>query len=283
MPKLVLMPPLDRRRQEWLPRLREALPGYEIDAPSSDEEARVAVRDADAAYGAVPLDSLKTANKLRWIQSAQAAPPAGYYYKELIDHPAIVCNPRGVFSDHIGQHIMMYVLGLARDLPYSMDAQRKHEWDKRGSNTIDLSEATALIVGVGGIGTEAARLCSAFGMKVVGVDGRWEQEPPASVERHQLVVQLDESVDRALLERMLSIVDSEGDEVAGEVTAGEGADSWIFIPDEAWKPGTYMLRADVRLEDRAGNRLDGLFDQEIGDSTDTKPQDPFVFPPFTIE
>jgi len=65
MPKLVLMPPLDRRRQEWLPRLRKALPGYEIDAPSSDEEARVAVRDADAAYGAVPLDSLKTANKLR--------------------------------------------------------------------------------------------------------------------------------------------------------------------------------------------------------------------------
>jgi phosphoglycerate dehydrogenase-like enzyme len=187
MPKLVLMPPLDRRRQAWLPRLHEALPEYVIEAPASDEEARETVRDADAAYGAVPLNSLKTANKLRWIQSAQAAPPAGYYYKELIDHPAIVCNPRGVFSDHIGQHIMMYVLGLARGLPYYMDAQRKREWDKRAGahNTIDLSVATVLIVGIGGIGVEAARLCSAFGMKVVGVDGRWEQDPPARVERHQ--------------------------------------------------------------------------------------------------
>jgi hypothetical protein len=112
---------------------------------------------------------------------------------------------------------------------------------------------------------------------------RWITRVPPSGSRDQLFVQLDESVDRALLERMLSIVDSGGDEVEGEATAGEGADSWIFVPDEAWHSGTYMLRADVLLEDRAGNRLDGLFDQEILDSTDTKSRDPFVFLPLTIE
>jgi phosphoglycerate dehydrogenase-like enzyme len=184
--KLVLMPPRDDRRMSWLPRLQKDLPDFQVVAPESDTDARKEMTDADGAYGVVPLATLKTANKLRWIQSAQAAPPAGYYYKELIDHPVIVCNPRGVFSDHIGQHIMMYVLGLARGLPYYSTAQREARWDKRVPQyaSVDLSAATVLIVGVGGIGSEAARLCDAFGMTVIGVDGRWEQDPPAYVRRH---------------------------------------------------------------------------------------------------
>lgn len=188
MPKLVLMPPFDHRRKNWLPRLKESLPDFDVVAPETDEEAKEEMVDADAAYGVVPLETLKNSNKLQWIQSAQAAPPAGYYYKELVDHPVVVCNPRGVFSDHIGQHIMMYVLGLARGLPYSMDAQRDHRWSKgakKKCKIVDLASATALIVGVGGIGSEAAKLCFSFGMKVIGVDGRWELDPPDYVERHE--------------------------------------------------------------------------------------------------
>jgi phosphoglycerate dehydrogenase-like enzyme len=37
---------------------------------------------------------------------------------------------------------------------------------------VHLPEATALILGVGGIGSEAARMCHAFGMRVIGVDAR---------------------------------------------------------------------------------------------------------------
>jgi len=43
---------------------------------------------------------------------------------------------------------------------------------------IHLPEATALIVGVGGIGGEAARLAAAFGMHVMGVDARRREAPP---------------------------------------------------------------------------------------------------------
>ena len=52
----------------------------------------------------------------------------------------------------------MFVLGLSRGLPYYMDAQREQRWDKdaRKSGYIDLAQATALIVGVGGIGHETA-------------------------------------------------------------------------------------------------------------------------------
>ena len=80
---------------------------------------------------------------------------------------------------------MMFVLALARGLPYYMDAQREGTWshNARKSEYIDLKQATALIVGVGGIGHETARLCAEFGMTVLGVDARWEHAVPF-VEKH---------------------------------------------------------------------------------------------------
>jgi phosphoglycerate dehydrogenase-like enzyme len=180
VPKLVMMPPANERSHEWAARLREALPDYQIVVAESEDAAGNALVDADAAYGRVPPALLPVGQKLRWLQSAQIAPPADYYYKELIEHPVVITNPRGTFSDHIAQHILMYVLALARGLPYYMDAQRAHRWDvdARQSVYLELSECTILIVGVGGIGLETARLFVPFGTKVIGVDARWEHEAP---------------------------------------------------------------------------------------------------------
>ena len=184
MPKLVMMPPQGGRTREWARRLRAARPEYDVALPETDEEARAEIADADAAFGVVPPDALAVADGLRWIQSPAAGPAAGYYYPELVAHPVEVCNPRGVYNDHIGQHVLMYTLALARGLPYYMDAQRERRWDTRARKKgyVDLKTATALVVGVGGIGQEIARLCNAFGMRVIGVDPRWEYDPP-DVER----------------------------------------------------------------------------------------------------
>jgi len=185
MPKFVMMPPQDDQQRQWAKQLQERLPQYQVVAPETDEEARREIAEADAAYGWIPPDMLPLAQKLRWLQNPNVGPKPGYYYQELIDHPVVIANPRGVFNDHIGQHIMMYVLALARGLPYYMEAQRQRRWDKeaRRSPYIDLANAVALIAGVGGIGHEAARLCHAFGMRVIGVDPRWEYELPF-IEKH---------------------------------------------------------------------------------------------------
>jgi phosphoglycerate dehydrogenase-like enzyme len=52
-------------------------------------------------------------------------------------------------------------------------------------DVVHLAEATALIVGVGGIGGEAARLASAFGMRVIGIDERRAESPPGVAELHR--------------------------------------------------------------------------------------------------
>src|SRR4051794_1015917 len=185
MPKLVMMPPLDELKRSFAVRLAADLPQYTVVAPETEEEARREIGDADAAYGWVSPELLPLAGKLEWLQNPDAGPRPGYFYPEMNDHPVVVCNPRGIYNDHISHHIMMFLLALARGLPYYIEAQRQRRWDPdaRPRPALDLFNATALIVGVGGIGQEAARLCQAFGMRVVGVDARWEHEAPG-VERH---------------------------------------------------------------------------------------------------
>ena len=197
MIKFIMMLPQDAYKREWAKRLETELLEYQVILPETDEEILSAIVDADAVYGWVSPEALQLAKKLQWIQNPDAGPFPGYYYQALIEHPVTICNPRGIYFDHISQHIMMFVLGLSRGLPYYMDAQREQRWDKdaRKSGYIDLAQATALIVGVGGIGHETARLCAEFGMKVIGVDPRPEYELPF-VDMHA-PVELDTVLPRA--------------------------------------------------------------------------------------
>lgn len=186
MLKLVMMPPEDELKRCWATRLQESLPQYRIVLPQSDAEAKSEIDDADAIFGWVPPDLLPLANRLRWLHSPMIAPPADFYYQALTEHSVVVTNPRGTYNDHIAQHILMYVLSLARGLPDYMEAQRQRHWDPdaRRNRYMDLASSTALILGVGGIGQETAKLFAAFGTRVIGVDARWEYEV-TSIEKHQ--------------------------------------------------------------------------------------------------
>ena len=180
MPKFVFMPPQDDERRMFAARLADTMADYDVASPETDDEALREIRDADAAYGWVPPDALNVAEKLSWVQNAEAGPFFGYYYPEIIEHPLTMSNPRGIYFDHISHHILMFLLALSRGLHWYMDAQRRGEWDKdaRKSPYIDLAGAVALINGVGGIGHETARLCSELGMEVIGIEPRREFELP---------------------------------------------------------------------------------------------------------
>jgi hypothetical protein len=82
-------------------------------------------------------------------------------------------------NDHIGAHILAFVLAFARGLHIFIPQQFRREWKRspgESGDVVHLPEATALIVG-GGIGSEAARLLSAFGVTVLGTDARRTTAP----------------------------------------------------------------------------------------------------------
>ena len=162
MPTTFLMlPPQSELTREWARRLAEAAPELDIIAPETMEGAEQAIAGADGAYGRIPPALLARADKLRWLQAPQAAPAAGFYYPELIAHPVVITNMREIYNDHIAAHIMAFVLAFARGLQVYLPQQQRREWrpvPRETGDVVHLPEATALIVGVGGIGGEAAAL-----------------------------------------------------------------------------------------------------------------------------
>jgi phosphoglycerate dehydrogenase-like enzyme len=196
--KLVMLPPQNDTTRAWARRLATAVPAMRIVVAEDAATAATEIVDADAAYGPLPPDLLKRATRLRWLQAHLAAPPAGFYYSELETHPVVVTNVREIYSDHIGVQVMAYVLTFARGLHRYHAQQLRREWRQapRYEGIVHLPEATALVVGVGGIGAECARRLAQFGVRVIGTDARRTAAPPGMAELHG-VDALDDLLPRA--------------------------------------------------------------------------------------
>jgi hypothetical protein len=124
--KFVLLPPQSDTTRDWAKRLAEMVPEARVIVAEDADTAAREIVDAEAAFGWLGSDLLLKATKLRWLQAPQAAPPAGYYYPELIAHSVVVTNFREIFNDHIGAHILAFVLALHVFIPQ----QLRREWKK---------------------------------------------------------------------------------------------------------------------------------------------------------
>ena len=184
--KMVFLPPQRRQYREWAEAVAKAVPQATIVVAEDEAEALREIPDADAVFNGIPLNVLQQAKQLKWLQAPQIAPPAGFYYPELVEHECIATNFRGIFNEHIAAHILAFVLAFARGLHYYFPRQIRHEYkpEPLDTGTIYLPESTALILGVGGIGGEAAKYLSQLGVKVIGVDGRVGAPPEGVAELH---------------------------------------------------------------------------------------------------
>ena len=180
--KLVICPP--NYQEDWPEKLREAVPGIDVHLCPTVGEAMEVIGDADAAFGDIVPELFERAQNLKWVACPQAGPRPGYYHRSLIDSGVVVTNTREIYNDHISAHIMAFVLAFARGLQLYIPQQVAGVWRQRDVS-LHLPEATAVIVGVGGIGGETARLCSAFGMTVLGVDARLATAPTGVAELHR--------------------------------------------------------------------------------------------------
>jgi phosphoglycerate dehydrogenase-like enzyme len=183
----LMLPPQTPITRAWAKRLADNVPGMTLVLAEDRETASAAIEAADAAFGTLPADLLHKAKRLRWLQAPQAAPPAGYYYKDLIEHPVAITNFREIYNDHISAHILAFVLAFARGLHLFIPQQLRREWKKppEDRGVVPLPGSTALIVGVGGIGAETARLLAAFGVRVLATDARQTEAPGGVAELHK--------------------------------------------------------------------------------------------------
>ena len=186
--KFLMLPPQNETYRVWAAKLAANVPEARIVVADTEADAMREIADADACFGVLTAPLLAKSTRLRWLQAPQIAPPAGYYYPELIAHPLKATNFREIFNDHIGAHIMAFVLAFARGLHVFIPQQARREWKKstqEAGDVVHLPEATALIVGAGGIGAEAARMLAAFGVRVLATDARRTSAPDGVAELHK--------------------------------------------------------------------------------------------------
>ncbi len=154
--------------------LQAAAPRARIVTASSDADLRREITDADALVGSPTPELMRLGKKLRWIQVGSAGVD-NIRFPELIDSNVTLTNNKIIQGPEIADHAFALLLSLTRKIAELVARKTREEWPLREFQTpekrpIELQGRTALVIGMGGIGTQIAQRAHAFGMEVYGID-----------------------------------------------------------------------------------------------------------------
>jgi phosphoglycerate dehydrogenase-like enzyme len=178
--KLVVI--VDRpERTEWL---QQAMPaGVRVVGVPSDAAAARELADADAyvmATGDCTPANWVGSTAMKWVHSSsggsdhclRAAPVLG-------TGKILFTNSQKVKSDSLSENAFGFIFALARNMDIAVNNQRartlQSERATRPAKTLE--GATMLVVGLGGAGTEIARLAHEFGMNVIATRATSREGP----------------------------------------------------------------------------------------------------------
>jgi phosphoglycerate dehydrogenase-like enzyme len=115
------------------------------------------------------------AERLRWIHWAGAGVDAALF-PELVSSDVVLTNSKGVFDRAMAEYVLGLIIAFAKRLPETLALQSQRSWKYR--MTERLENRRVLVVGVGGIGREIARLLRAAGLQIMGVGTRAREDDP---------------------------------------------------------------------------------------------------------
>ena len=112
------------------------------------------------------------APRLRWIQSTNAGVER---LAPTLPESLVLTNASGVHGPKAGEYAVTALLMLNHRVPHFVTAQRAARWEQ--DFTTPIAGKTVLILGVGAIGSAAARLARRFGLRVLGVSRSGKGNP----------------------------------------------------------------------------------------------------------
>ncbi|MGO4529662.1 D-2-hydroxyacid dehydrogenase [Paenibacillus sp. 2TAF8] len=168
MGKIVCFPSLSEEQQQ---QILQAAPGYTIKVGKAKDLDPAELKEAEIILGWSPLvaeHALHQDSPLKWVQ-VWSAGVDNLPFAELQHQSIQVTSANGVHAIPITEIILGMMLAHSRWLRQAMLYQHQAEWKNPGKALPELHGKTAVIVGVGEIGTETARVLKALGMRTVGV------------------------------------------------------------------------------------------------------------------
>ncbi len=179
--------------------MRALLPDTEFVVVTSGADAIGQAEDADAILGLCNERLLAAAPRLVWVQIFSSGAERCVGVQAVASGEVMLTNMQKMSSPVIGEHAVAMMLALARGLPAYAKGMHEGAWMRRPEVTsamFPVSGKTMLVVGLGGIGTEAAKRGAALGMRVLGTRNS-SREGPSYVEYVGLSGELPELIGKA--------------------------------------------------------------------------------------
>jgi phosphoglycerate dehydrogenase-like enzyme len=153
-----------------------------VRTPEQRQRFAEMIAGADALFG-VPDDDAQELRKavaanpgLRWVHTMAAGGGAHVKAAGLTDEElrrVTFTTSAGVHGGPLMEFALFGLLAGAKNLPRLQADAARHEWPERWLMD-QLGEQTVLVLGLGGIGREVARVLDAMGTRVIGTSRRGE-------------------------------------------------------------------------------------------------------------
>jgi phosphoglycerate dehydrogenase-like enzyme len=172
-------------------------------SPDDERRWRALLDSAEVLFGipgddAAQLAEVVARNRgLRWVQATAAGAGEQIAAAELGEEAlrrVTFTSSSGVHAVPLAEFCIFGLLAVARELPRMLEDMAERRWQRQP--VCELRGRTLVVLGLGAIGAEVARLGRAFGMRVIGVT-RSGRSTSADVEDTVAVERLAEVLPQA--------------------------------------------------------------------------------------
>jgi phosphoglycerate dehydrogenase-like enzyme len=142
------------------------------------------VADADIMFGfdwLGPSTLRERAPRLRWLQATSAGVGEVLIQSGLAESDIRFTTASGVHASALAEFVALGLLYWCKDVPLLQRRQAQRHWERYTARS--LAGQRVLVVGLGEIGRQVARVCSALGMEVWGIRRSAGQARPNGVTR----------------------------------------------------------------------------------------------------
>lgn len=168
-------------RPDRLAELQRVAPGVEIVAAATNEQAAKEVVDAQALLGFCNKSALEAAEELHWVQVYWAGVERCIVHPQMQSGSIVLTNGQRIGSPALAEHAIALMMSLVRGLDLYHRNQLNGEWRSdvglEREQFMELEGRTALVLGLGGIGTQVARRAHALGMRVIATRASRREGP----------------------------------------------------------------------------------------------------------
>ena len=161
--------------------LAALFPGIEVVGVASVAEARKEVVDAQVLIGFCNQSIFDDAARLSWVQVYFAGVENCVTTPSMQSGKLLLTNGQRLGSPTLADHAVALMMALSRGLAGSMRSQEAGKWQPNWGAAPpafgELSGRTMLVVGLGGLGGQAAKRAHGLGMRVIATRGSRREGP----------------------------------------------------------------------------------------------------------